>query len=399
MLKLALKRIARAGVRSWGVGLAALLVASFALGVIQVLLGAQASLHQAVDRLGADIVVVPEGVAVGAESALLMGLPDQSWMPPETLERVAAVSGVALASPQLYLAKLYELACCPGQEVLLIAYDPATDFTIRPWLQNESQAGLKMGEAVAGSEIAAYMGSNGVGDLEIEIGGFPVRLAAALEPTGTRLDQALFLSFETAAELAVRSDLTLFAIGGVPGEISAVMVQVDPGVNPYAIAVQLMHEVPGTNPVTSLDLFQAYRRQLSALLRSVAVVMTVTLIVSILLTGLIFSMAANERRQELGVLRALGATRTAVFRSLVLEAGLLACGGGLAGGLLTGVGITAFHRVIVEKLEIPFLPPSPTGLILQIGVGLGVALAIVTAAVLLPAYRISREEPAFAMRE
>jgi putative ABC transport system permease protein len=299
----------------------------------------------------------------------------------------------------LYLAKLYELACCPGQEVLLIAYNPATDFTIRPWLQNESQAGLKMGEAVAGSEIAAYMGSNGVGDLEIEIGGFPVRLAAALEPTGTRLDQALFLSFETAAELAVRSDLTLFAIGGVPGEISAVMVQVDPGVNPYAIAVQLMHEVPGTNPVTSLDLFQAYRRQLSALLRSVAVVMTVTLIVSILLTGLIFSMAANERRQELGVLRALGATRTAVFRSLVLEAGLLACGGGLAGGLLTGVGITAFHRVIVEKLEIPFLPPSPTGLILQIGVGLGVALAIVTAAVLLPAYRISREEPAFAMRE
>jgi putative ABC transport system permease protein len=399
MLKLALKRIARAGVRSWGVGLAALLVASFALGVTQVLLGAQASLHQAVDRLGADIVVVPEGVTVGAESALLMGLPDQSWMPPETLEQVAAVSGVALASPQLYLAKLNELACCPGQEVLLIAYDPATDFTIRPWLHSQSQSGLKVGEAVAGSEIAAHIGSNGEGDVEIEIGGFPVRLAAALEPTGTRLDQALFLSFETAAELAVRTDLTLFAIGGVPGEISAVMVQVDPGVNPYAIAVQLMHEVPGTNPVTSLDLFQAYRRQLSGLLRSVAVVMTVTLIVSILLTGLIFSMAANERRQELGVLRALGATRTAVFRSLVLEAGLLACGGGLAGGLLTGVGITAFHRVIVEKLEIPFLPPSPTGLILQIGVGLGVALAIVTAAVLLPAYRVSREEPAFAMRE
>lgn len=177
------------------------------------------------------------------------------------------------------------------------------------------------------------------------------------------------------------------------------MVRVDPGVDPYAVAVQLMHDVPGINPVTTMDLFLAYRGQLSALLRSIVVVMVINLLVSLVLTGLVFSMAANERRLELGVLRALGATRVTIFRSLILEAGLLTCGGGLAGGLLTGTAIMAFHRTIVEKLEIPFLPPSPQALVLEMGGGLAAALVIVTAAVLLPAYRISREEPAFAMRE
>jgi putative ABC transport system permease protein len=352
MLKLAFKRIAHVGVPSWGVGLAALLVSSFALGVTQVLLGAQASLQQTLDRLGADILVVPEGAAVNAESALLMNISDQAWMPQEVLEQITAVPGIARASPQLYLSTLEENACCPGQEVLLIAYDPDTDFTVRPWLQGEIQGGLKPGEAVAGSEIAAQMDSKDMQEKTMDIGGYPLHLVAALEPTGTRMDQALFLSFETASDLAMRSNLTLPALGGGLGNISTVTVLLEPETNPYEIAVELMHVVPGITPITSLDRFQAYRGQFSALLNSVIVVMAITLTVSLLLTGLIFSMAANERRGELGVMRALGATHRVIFQTLILETSLLAIGGGLLGGLLTGAGIAAFRRTIIEKLEI-----------------------------------------------
>jgi putative ABC transport system permease protein len=55
-------------------------------------------------------------------------------------------------------------------------------------------------------------------------------------------------------------------------------------------------------------------------------------------------MAANERRRELGVLRALGATRSFVFKSLVTEAGLLALMGGLVGTGMTALVIYLFRN-------------------------------------------------------
>jgi putative ABC transport system permease protein len=120
---------------------------------------------------------------------------------------------------------------------------------------------------------------------------------------------------------------------------------------------------------------------------------------SMMLIGLVFSMAANERRRELGVLRALGATRGVIFQSLVTEAGLLALGGGAVGIAVTILAVYLFRRLIIVSMGIPFLFPSPGLLLAQVGAGLGLALLSVTLAALLPAYRISHQDPATAMRE
>jgi len=61
------------------------------------------------------------------------------------------------------------------------------------------------------------------------------------------------------------------------------------------------------------------------------VILSITLVLSLVLISLIFSMAANERRRELGVLRALGATRGFVFQSILAEAVMLAVDGGALG--------------------------------------------------------------------
>jgi putative ABC transport system permease protein len=135
------------------------------------------------------------------------------------------------------------------------------------------------------------------------------------------------------------------------------------------------------------------------LLTGILVAMAVTLVLSVVLIGLIFSMAANERRRELGVLRAMGATRNFVFKSLLTEAGLLALVGGAAGIALTVLAIFLFHRLITVSLGIPFLLPSPVALLPQIAGGLVLALLAATAAAMLPAYRISHLDPAVAMRE
>jgi ABC-type lipoprotein release transport system permease subunit len=51
------------------------------------------------------------------------------------------------------------------------------------------------------------------------------------------------------------------------------------------------------------------------------------------------------------------------------------------------------------SLDIPFVLPSPVSLMIQIGVGVILAMISVNLAALIPAYKISRQDPAVAMRD
>jgi putative ABC transport system permease protein len=146
-------------------------------------------------------------------------------------------------------------------------------------------------------------------------------------------------------------------------------------------------------------MFQSQRKGLTGLRNGMVMAMILTLGFSVLLIGLVFSMAANERRRELGVLRALGATRSFIFRVLLSEAGLLALYGGIAGAALTILAVVLFRKLIIATLGIPFLVPALPMLAALILGGLACSLLTVTLAAMLPAYRISHEDPSIAMRE
>jgi ABC-type antimicrobial peptide transport system permease subunit len=73
--------------------------------------------------------------------------------------------------------------------------------------------------------------------------------------------------------------------------------------------------------------------------------------------------------------------------------------GGLTGLALAALAVFLFRNLIMASFEIPFLLPSPGSLVIQVGAGLLLALASVNLAALLPAYKISRQDPAIAMRE
>jgi len=50
----------------------------------------------------------------------------------------------------------------------MIAYDPETDFTVRPWLEKQLPGGLGLGEVIGGDYISATEGDDGIlvyGDL------------------------------------------------------------------------------------------------------------------------------------------------------------------------------------------------------------------------------------------
>src|SRR5512146_2748752 len=177
-LNLTLKNISGTAYRSWVIGLCAFILAAFTVGTTLVMCGAETSLRLALDRLGADIVVVPQGSETKAETALLMGKPASIWMPASNLQAVAAVAGVAQTSPQLYLSTLTGASCCAVSDMFLVAYDPATDFTIQPWLKQKIGTGLKLGQAVGGHFVFTPEG-----DVNIKLYGYFVTLVANIEET------------------------------------------------------------------------------------------------------------------------------------------------------------------------------------------------------------------------
>jgi putative ABC transport system permease protein len=157
--------------------------------------------------------------------------------------------------------------------------------------------------------------------------------------------------------------------------------------------------IPGVTPLETNKLFKGQREQILSLLNSVMMLLVITWVLAMALIAIVFSLAVNERRRHIGVMRALGASRAVVLKSLLLEAGLLALAGGSVGIIVSSLAIYLFRTLIVDMMGFPFLFPAPLQLA---GLGLGalvLALLGVTLAALIPALRISLQDPAISMRE
>jgi putative ABC transport system permease protein len=381
--------------RSWTVFVCAALMAGFAVAAAIVIGGAQQSLTLALERLGADIIVVSAGSEGLMENAFLMGVPARTWMPRDTAQRIAAIPGVERVSPQFFLATLRGASCCSVPEMFLIAYDPETDFTLQPWLEENLEGGLKLGEAVGGAYVFVPEDPGA-----ILIYGYEIDLKGKLEQTGTGLDRSLFFTFETAYEIARLSSVQAVEELKIPPDsISAVMVKIRSGSDPHAVAGRIRQALPDVAPVESNNLFHSQRVQIFGLLQSVVALLGLAWLLSVALIGLVFSIAVNERRQEIGVLRALGLNRQFILRSLLAEGLLLALAGAISGIAFFTSVVYLFRSLIIQSLGVPFLFPAPFSLAVLIAVALAFALVSVTLGALLPTVHISRMDPALAMRK
>jgi putative ABC transport system permease protein len=395
LISLALKNIRGTGFRSAAIFLAVMGVAGFLLATTLLITGVQYSLDSGLKRLGADILVVPAGAETKVETALLMGKPTQVWMPKENLSKVAAVAGVETVSPQVFLASMFNSPCCSVSEMFIVVYDPATDFTLTPWLEKNLGRELKTGEVIGGTYIFVPEGSK-----YIKLYGSEVDLVGVMEPTGTGIDQTLFMTMDTALTMSKSSVANAVEPLNVnPDLISAIMVKTAPGVETHRVALQIFKDTQGMVAIESPQLFGAFRNQMNGLLWGFFAITIIVWAVTMVLIGIVFSMAANERRREMAVLRALGATRVFILRSVLTEAILLALGGAILGIAIAASGLYIFQDFIAGSLKMPFLFPSIPSFIGLFSAGVGLAIVTVTMSAAIPAFRLSRQELAVAMRE
>jgi putative ABC transport system permease protein len=201
-------------------------------------------------------------------------------------------------------------------------------------------------------------------------------------PLLSSLDSAVMVGFDAAADLLNHDGkVSSIYVRMAPKSVESVRAVLAATTNPSA-----PNEVSVERPSDALKARAAVDSGLRALLLALG---GVSLLVGGIGIANVMVISVLERRTEIGVRRAIGATRRHIRLQFLTEAATLSTLGGI-GGVALGCGVTA---VYASRQDVPLTIPF------SVLVG-GVAAALVVGAIagLYPATRAARLDPAEALR-
>jgi putative ABC transport system permease protein len=365
-----------------------LLVLGLSIGVatavaLMAITGAmQADVAAKLDEYGANILIVPKasdlalsygGVTV-ASAAYDVGeltMPDLDRI--ETIENARNISVVA--------PKLLGAVSVGGKLVLMAGVRFPDELRLKQWWRIEQ--GMQPTEpedALVGARLSESL--NIQPGAKVDIKGQVFRVVGILAENGSQDDDILFVDLAGAQQalgkpaavslVEVAALCTACPIEGMVQQISGVMPQAR--VTALRQAVTLRMETVG-----QLSRF--------ALAVSAVVIAIGALVVLTTMLG-----AVSERRQEIGLFRALGFRQQHVERIILSEAALVSLAGGILGWLVgMGAAIILAPRVANVTAPVPWNPVLALAAI-------GCALAVGLGASLYPALQAARVDPTIALR-
>jgi putative ABC transport system permease protein len=352
------------------------------VAVLGVSASSKADLLAQLDRLGTNLLTVAPGQTFGGDTATL---PTQSV---SMIRRIAPVQQAAAVATVADTA-VYRNDHIPREETgglsvaaadLRLPQAVGATLATGRWL---NAATARYPATVLGAATATQLGIDRIGS-QVWLGGRWFTVVGILNPVplAPELDRAALVGLPAAKQL--------FGADGAP---STVYVRADPdqvsgvqGVLAATANPEHPNEVQVSRPSDALAAKAAAKSALNALLLGlggVALLVGGVGIANVMVIGVL------ERRGEIGLRRALGATSGHIRVQFVVESLLLALLGG-AGGVALGALVTAAYAT---KQHWQVVVPLS-----GVAGGVGVALGLGALAGLYPAIRAARLAPTDALR-
>jgi putative ABC transport system permease protein len=314
-------------------------------------------------------------------------------------DTIAAVDGVAAVAPRIETdGRIVGADGDPIGGEAAVAGNWVDDERLNLYDLAEGRAPAAPGEVVI-DKAAAEEGDLAIGDRTV------VRTPDAIDVTIVGL--ATFGGADSQGSATYAGFTTDFADQQVlrkPGKTSSIAVAAEPGVSQAELIRRIRAVLPdGVEAITGAALAREIENDIQgddqeAFQQALMVFAFIALVAATFSIYNTFSILVAQRTRESALLRALGASRGQVLRSVVAESlavGVVASLGGIA----AGVGVAAGLLALMDGLGVttPAAAPVLDGGTVLVGLAVGVVVTLLAS--LAPAVRASRVAPLAALRD
>ena len=341
----------------------------------------QQGLESSLNRLGADILILPKAATHNLTAALLTGEPGSPALDPGIETTLRNLPSIETIAPQLS----FKVESDEGHgETELVAFDPRNDITVLSWVRERLDRPFHTGDVIVGARRPEPVGSA----ISFRGHSFVVWGKLGLSGVGP-MERSIFGSFDTfTRKVAGHSILT------TPTQPSALLLRLRPGAEAGTVRFALASE-PSLQVISGSGLGIQVRQAIRTILAGSLVATLTGLLMAGLLTLGVYAGVVLERKSELGLLLAMGLCRTGLSLWLAAEAALCALIGALSGILVGAVGLTVFARsfgYLLISRGIDFTAPTIPSLLFPAAISFLLCSLVAGLGALLPAWRLAGQE-------
>jgi putative ABC transport system permease protein len=351
--------------------------------------GYETSLNRDIDNLGFQVLVIAKGCPYEAATLMLKGGTGLKYLKSEIAGRIAKEPEVDGITPMLMQVAFDPNKGESGGLAVFQGVDPASFPRMKSFLKFKQGAWFTdpaAAEAVIGYE-AAELEQREVGDMYlIPDKNVEVKVVGVLERTGTQDDGTIFLPIGAVQR-----------IFGIKDELTGIGIKVKKNAD-IAKFEERMYTLPD---VQVISLTQVKNTIMTLVATARVMVLSIALIaILIAMMGVINTilMSVMERRQEIGILKAIGAMGGDIFKLVWVETFVLCVTGGILGS-----GMALVTARITDILVRKLLPYAPSGGLVRISPGLilatvGVLTLIGLLSGVYPSWKAGRVRPLESIR-
>lgn len=348
------------------------------------------------ERLGADIMVIPQGTHNKAEALLTNGGSSTFYFTNNIEDLVRKAKGVKKASVQTYISSL-SAGCC-AEKLQIIGFDPDSDFVIGPWIYSQHKNTLHKGEMIAGANVVVSYENT------VRLYGHYWPVVAQLAKTGTSLDNSVFVNMQTVPQVVEYSAKVGHA--AIPKEyankaISAVLVKLDKGYSAQKVAdnIRKTSGLKGIGIVFPGGVTATTKNNLSIVTRSISIVIGILWIITVIIMVAVFASSINERKKECASLRIMGVTRSRLVKLMMKESFIIGSLGGIIGVSFASLILFPYSSLISKQMQLPYLEITAAPVIGLIIAGVAISLVTTMLTSMAVTWRIAMGESYLRLRE
>ncbi|MDI6744158.1 MAG: ABC transporter permease [Thermodesulfovibrionales bacterium] len=379
ILKLALNNIKRRKTRS----LLTLFGIAFSIAVFFSILSINKGFERELDRqlkkTGIHFMIVPSGCPYEVATLVLHGSILPQLLNADVLEKVRTTERLELVSPALVTQLPNPRA---GRVDTIYGIDMADAFKIKPEWQIDGRLPADKFEILAGSAVAnAYKLKPG-DEITYTIENRRFKVAGILKETTTQDDAFVYMHIQTLQEIINKPQAVtaIFARAKDPAMLEDIIGDIY--IKVTSVQIITMGEIIG-----SIMTIVSSAKSLGISIAVIVIFISAIGIINLMLTTVF------EQTKEIGMIRAIGASRSDIFSMVINEAIVLSAIGGAA-----GIFLSVIFSPLIEKIVRNITPYVPGGRIVTFGYELAVLcffFSIIIGAVsgLFPAWKASRLSP------